>query len=531
MDADTQILQEVARDYPDYLRDESRRTGSAASISFPVTEEDVIAQLAYARQNGWTVTVQGARTGITGGAVPGGGHVLNLSRMKAVLGLRREAESGDFVLTVQPGVLLSEIQECVERKSFDTSRFSPSSRDALDTLTAGAYFFAPDPTETSASAGGMTACNASGAHSFAYGPMRRHVARVRAVLADGSVVDLKRGAQRANGRAFSLRADAGRVIAGTLPSYRMPAVKNAAGYYAEDNMDLVDLFVGSEGTLGIFTEIDLRLAPAPAVSWGVLAFLPGEPQAIRLVTRVQKARGQTGRAAAPVAVELFSAESLDLLRRQKASNPAFEELPALPPAWHTGIYVEFQGDSEDAVENAVVAMSEWMAACGGNEEATWLAADDRERQRLKTFRHAVPEAVNLLIDERRRTEPRLTKLGTDLAVPDAALQQVMSLYRRDLDAGGFEYVMFGHIGNNHVHVNIIPRNLEEYERGKALYRQWAHAVIGMGGTVSAEHGIGKLKTELLAEMYGAEGLEEMRAVKAQFDPDGILNPGNLFGNP
>ena len=171
---------------------------------------------------------------------------------------------------------------------------------------------------------------------------------------------------------------------------------------------------------------------------------------------------------------------------------------------------------------------EQMTACGGGADATWLATTDRELERLKYFRHAVPEAVNLLIDERRKTVPGLPKLGTDMAVPDAALERVWALYHEGLARHGLDYVIFGHVGNNHLHVNILPRTLAEYETGKSLYLEWAEAIVGMGGTVSAEHGIGKFKVALLQTLYGAEGVAQMRAVKRAFDPEGLLNRGNLF---
>jgi D-lactate dehydrogenase (cytochrome) len=148
---------------------------------------------------------------------------------------------------------------------------------------------------------------------------------------------------------------------------------------------------------------------------------------------------------------------------------------------------------------------------------------------MKEFRHALPEAINLLIDERRKTEPGLTKLGTDMAVPDDALDRIFELYVRDLAGSNLDYVMFGHIGNNHIHVNILPRTTEEYKRGRQLYQSWAAEVVALGGTVSAEHGIGKLKTELLRQMYGDGGVEEIRRVIKVFNPDGRLNRGNVVG--
>ena len=208
---------------------------------------------------------------------------------------------------------------------------------------------------------------------------------------------------------------------------------------------------------------------------------------------------------------------------------AFAELPATPAGSAAAVYTEFHAGDEEALTDTVSALAEIIAACRGNEDATWIADTARELDRMHTFRHAVPEAVNLLIDERRRANPGLTKLGTDMAVPDDQLEEVMILYRGGLQEAGLEYVMFGHIGDNHIHVNILPRDQAEYEQGRALYLGWAKEILRMGGTVSAEHGIGKLKVAMLREMYGEQGIAEMRAVKRVFDPEWRLNRGNLFG--
>jgi D-lactate dehydrogenase (cytochrome) len=169
-----------------------------------------------------------------------------------------------------------------------------------------------------------------------------------------------------------------------------------------------------------------------------------------------------------------------------------------------------------------------MVECGGNEDAAWLASSARELEKLKAFRHAVPEAVNLVIDNRRKENSELTKLGTDMAVPDNALERITEIYSADLQEHKLDYVMFGHIGDNHIHVNVLPRNMSEYAVGKELYLTWAREVIRLGGSVSAEHGIGKLKSVFLREMFGEQGIAEMQAVRRVFDPKSILNRGNLF---
>ena len=174
------------------------------------------------------------------------------------------------------------------------------------------------------------------------------------------------------------------------------------------------------------------------------------------------------------------------------------------------------------------ALLELLEASGSSADTAWSATSPVEIERLKAFRHALPEAINRLIGARALACPGLTKLGTDFAVPDEALAPLMEAYREIMTEAQLEYVIFGHIGNNHLHLNILPRNLAEYQRGKKIYQDLARRVLEWGGTVSAEHGIGKLKKPLLELMLGASGLEAMRLVKKVFDPETLLNPGNIF---
>ena len=143
------------------------------------------------------------------------------------------------------------------------------------------------------------------------------------------------------------------------------------------------------------------------------------------------------------------------------------------------------------------------------------------------FRHAVPETVNALVAARRAACPGLHKVGTDMAVPDAALVEMFAVYRKGLADVDVPAVVFGHLGNNHVHVNLLPRDLDELARAKSLYAYWARAAVRLGGAVAAEHGIGRLKKDFLAIQFPPETLAAFRRLRRLFDPQGMLNPGVL----
>jgi len=170
-----------------------------------------------------------------------------------------------------------------------------------------------------------------------------------------------------------------------------------------------------------------------------------------------------------------------------------------------------------------------LEECNSSLNNTWSAYEDREIARFKHFRHAVPEIVNNIIAERKKQFSEIHKLGTDMSVEDIHLKEMMEFYRVSLKEAGLEYVMWGHIGDNHVHVNILPRNMDDLKLGKELYKKFADKAVQFGGSVSAEHGIGKIKHEYLQIMYGEEGVLQMREIKFSLDPNCVFNCGNIFG--
>ena len=505
----------LSEEYRDFLHDESKTVGRAESISFPADEGELRRLLRHFSERGERVTVQGNRTGLTAASVPDGGHVMSLCRMDKVTGLR--IEGGDVFVQVQPGLSLGVLRRMIATRDFGAKDWDDNSLQALKLVrNMPPRYFPPDPTEVSASLGGMAACNASGAKTYRYGPTRAYVHGLRLVLTDGDVLALRRGEHFSHGRDFSLTTEGGRVIAGRLPLYTMPRCKNASGYFAADDMDLVDLFVGSDGTLGVLSQLELRLIEQPRVIWGVNCFFRSQGQMLDFV------EGVRALSPSPAAIEYFDGNALEILRRHGDGGYP------VPGGFACMIYVELHAGSEEDGLAQVRALGRVMDAAGADCGDTWAAKSPPDRERLLRLRHTVPESVNALIAERKREIPALAKVASDMAVPDDAFRRIFAMYYRDLEKNGFEYAVWGHIGNSHLHVNVLPRSEEEMRRGKAMFSDWGREVCALGGTVSAEHGAGKNKANLLPILYGEQGVREMAALKRSFDPQCILGAGNLF---
>jgi len=522
----------IAESYADYLSDESRYgPPSADLLVFAHDEEQVSRVLGQAAESGEPVTVSGARTGIVGGAVPMGGILLSLAEMNRVIGVRR---SGDRVsLVAEPGVSIAEIEELLERGSvaLEAERFAPGAAAEIDALAGEepGYFYPPDPTEDTAHLGATVATNASGARSFRYGATRRHVVALRVCLPTGEILSVERGRHRVRDGRFGIEFGDGSTRTVEVPDYPMPPTKSAAGYFVRPDMDVVDLFVGSEGTLGVITEIEVALTPRPEGILSALAFFGSDADAVAFV---RHARGDFDddpppEAVAPIALEFFDSMSLDFLRARKVAEGAASAIPELPEYARAGVLFE-QEYTEESLLDIYEGWEAILSGHGSSMERTWGGMEEADLEKLKALRHGIAEQVNNVIARAAADHPGIHKIGTDIAVPQPALEEMFAFYRDSLSGTGLAYVAFGHIGDSHVHLNIMPSDLDQLRRAEALALTFAERAVSLGGTVSAEHGIGKLKHAFLQVMFGEDGLRKMAALKKAFDPRGILNRGVML---
>lgn len=525
---ESKLIRKMTAEYGDYLFDESRTMGSADYIAFPADEAELAEVVRRCAEQQIPLTAQGALTGLAGGASPAGGLILNLQRMNRILGMRRDAD-GTYYVRVQPGLRLSQLRRALALKAFDVAGWDGESLEALKEIRPGQLFFPPDPTEPTASLGGMASCNACGARSVRFGCTRAHIHALRAVLADGRITSLERGKQKAEGRKIRLPLTDGGVLEAELPPFETPKIKDA-GFYIHRDMDLPDLFIGSQGTMGIISELELKLMPAPKHLWGVTAFFPDDESALAYV-RAVKGKPDPGVPPFPrtaASIEFFDRNALDMVQRQKAVTPAFRQLQELPENYCSAVYVELNDDDPEEMPEVLSSLAEVLKAVGGDPERTWVARDALELEQLLFFRHSVPETIDLIVEQNRKNEPCITILSTDMAVDDEHFDALFHIYQRDLRESGLQWIIFGHIGENHVHPNILARNREEYEQGHRIFEKWAEDVHRMDGSISAEHGAGKIKRRLALTMYGRERMKELYALKRTFDPSGILGPGNIF---
>ena len=486
----------------DFLSDASYLSGgNAARVAFPADVDEVAAILAEATRTKTPVTVSGAGTGTVAGRVPFGGIVLATDKLNRIKQIIRNDRGGRAA--AEAGVILRDLQQAVD---------------------AEGLLYPPDPTERGCFLGGNIATNASGARTFKYGPTRNYVERLNIVLATGDVIDLHRGERHAdaNGR-LTIPLPSGKVIEGKLPTYRMPAVrKHAAGYFVEPGMDLIDLFIGSEGTLGVIVEVEVKLLPKPEGLLSGVVFFNSEYLLLAFVREARErslknrggsvSEGNLGRLDAR-ALEYFDVESLRFLRQK------YETIP------HQAVgAIFFEQETTPANEDSL--MNEWLSLLEKHSalaDESWFATNESDQSKLREFRHALPVLMNEWFAAHNQR-----KVSTDMAVPDEAFAGMLRFYQDALRGGNLRYTIFGHLGDNHVHVNILPRNDDEAAKAWAIYRTFIRRAIEVGGTISAEHGIGKLKREYLVELYGEDHLREMAELKRAFDPAGILGRGNVF---
>ncbi|ASS74123.1 2-hydroxy-acid oxidase [Tumebacillus algifaecis] len=413
-------------------------------VVFPTTTEEVSLVMQHADQNGIPVVPFGIGSSVEGQVVPiRGGISMDFTQMNSVLEVRAE----DFLVRVQPGVTRLQLNQHLKEYGL---------------------FFPVDP-GADATLGGMAATNASGTTAVRYGTMRDNVLGLTVVTADGSVI-----------------------TTGGL------AAKSSAGY------NLTGLFVGSEGTLGTFTELTLRVYGIPEYTLAARAVFPDVRSAS------QAAMGMMMCGVTLDRVELVDEHTVKVVNKFKGTE--FTEAPTL--------FVEVSGNKA-AVDHSFLLAQEILTEEGCLELE--FDSDGAARTRMWTARHEAAFAFSA-------SQPGKKLMTTDVCVPLSALPDAIVEARIAIDENGLDGAILGHVGDGNYHAVLVvdPENPEDMRRASHVNQEIVRFALERGGTCTGEHGIGLGKAKFLPAEHGAGAVQMMQAIKRLLDPKDILNPGKIF---
>ena len=460
-----------------YLKDASNFfDGQASEVVIPETREELVT---YLKETEGPVTLAGAGTGLTASRIPLGGVVISLERFNKM------GSVADGTIRVGSAVTLKNLQ---------------------DHLKNSGWFYPPNPTERLASIGGTLSTNASGARSYKFGTTRQFVLEAVIVLSDGRTTSVHRGDTIDK----PLQLDDGSTIDFPSVNFKSLKCKNAAGYFVQPGMDWLDLFIGSDGTLCVFTECTLQLLKAPADFLSGILFMEQEEACWELLEKIKLTQSSK---ISPCSLEYFDSRSLQRLKH-KFGN--------IPEKAQSALFFEQDVASPQEYDLCLETWYEFLENENVLLEDSWFAQGPKDIEKFHDFRHQLP----LMINEENSRLGRV-KMGTDMAVDDEHFRKMMEFYRDALTRSGLDFVMFGHIGDNHLHINLLP-DTKQLSLARETYATLVSQILKWGGTISAEHGVGKLKKEYYHKMIGNQALQELREIKKLLDPQVRLGVGNLF---
>ncbi len=416
----------------------------------PNSTEQVSQIMGLAYREEIPVVPRGMASGLAAASVPiNGGIVLNLCRMNRIL----EIDELNFTVTAEAGVVTQDLADAVARKGL---------------------FYPPDPSSIKQSTlGGNAACNAGGPRCLKYGVTSDYVRGLTVVLADGRVI--KTGGK---------------------------AIKNVTGY------NLTQLFVGSEGTLGVITELILKLIPLPKVARTAKAVFPKLADASQCVNRILTA-GIT-----PATIELMDETTIATIEEAMHLN--------LPLDVEAILIIESDGMDEQRVNQEIEAIADICRATGARE--VQVARTEKERNDLWVARRAISPSL-------ARRAPN--KLGEDISVPRSAIPDAVAAIKEISRQVRIPIAIFGHAGDGNLHPNILfdRRDPVQVEKMKKAAAEIFRVALQLGGTLSGEHGVGSLKRPFVEQDVGPVFIDVMNQIKKALDPKNILNPGKVIPGP
>jgi D-lactate dehydrogenase (cytochrome) len=479
-----------------YKTDSSNLPGNASVLARPSNERECAIILRMCRSCRIPVTLSAGRSNLTGSATPTEGMIVSLSEMK-IPGIRVDPIMKTALSPV--GIIFEDMRKSVLEQS------------------EGKLFFPVDPTSRfDAMVGGAIACNASGFTPGEAGAMRSWVRSLRFLLMNGMGITAVRGQYISEDGMF-LFTHGSEEIAVPVPRYSRPSIKNASGPYSNPHgsVDLVDLIIGSEGIFALVTECTLALSDHPREYLDLFLSLPDESDALNLLFYLSG--GLPEEFSSLSAFEYFGP---NCRRYMDHEHRLFRTDHAV------GVYLQIPLRDEPLEQSAV----EWLeilqdAPCRIQEDAIMILLTDRDRTIFFEARHSLP-ARSLEVVTRRGTHT----IMTDTVVPPRRFAEFLEYTHALIRSEGLDYLVFGHLGDCHLHFMILPEK-DQMRRGVDVYDRIIEKSSALGGVYSGEHGTGKRKRGDFLKCYGAQAAEQVLATKRAFDPLLLLNRGNVIAYP
>ena len=462
---------QISDKYIDYNKDESKFVGNSSTISFPTSCGEVVEIFNYIKNRGEKITAQGSRTGLVGAGVGLVSHTMSFEKMNKILATT--SVGAEYIVKVQSGVTLGQLREHIK-----------TINENVD--------FLPNPTEETATFGGLFSHNAKGMNSLKYGGVANHINSVKILFSNGDVK--------------TISCDEKCSIASSLA----------------EQTTMIELLAGSEGQLGLVLELDVILRKTPSNRWGVMFFFNRVEKVVEFKNYVNNLLEDNNNVDLSV-FEYYDKKTLDIVGEWKKTSSKLKSIPDYRSEFQSAIYLEIESELEEEIEVALMEILDKFEADGGAESDTWAGVLPSELEKFQHFRHAVQEGGNSAIQNAKNIDSSIFKLSMDFKLQDSMLEDIVNRNVEILKKSSVEYFVFGHIGENHLQLNLLPNNVDEFQYAKNILADMCEYNIKNGGTNFVENGVGKTRINCLNNVVNKEFIDNIKKVKEFFDKESIFN--------
>ncbi|MGL4382902.1 MAG: FAD-binding oxidoreductase [Bacilli bacterium] len=480
------IIKEYQESYQKYLKDESSLVGTSPGIALVKTTDEIVSVV----KMGIPLKIQGNQTGLVGGATPIDQTILNLSQFNKIINFEQDKE--EYLIEVQAGTSLLEINNALTNKSF------PFENEAtINYLKDNEYFLPINPTELSATIGGIIASDAKGSYHDFYGGISNYINELTFCFASGSITSIKRNEYCFKNNSLSIN------------DYTI-------NLEIEDDYDLIDLIIGSEGIFGLIISAKLRVIKKPSIIWG-LGFFFEDDNVFTFIDYINNLNMESIKA-----FEYLDHNSIKLHQAFKEENTSLQDSPHIDEIYTSLVYLELHASNDELMERDALILLEQAISLTNREDNTWALSTEQEITMFNRIRHSIPEAINHKVALAQSNHYQIHKLSSDIYHYNASFQTVIKDITRLINPD-LEYYLFGHVKGCHFHLNLVAHNQKEFHQAQELMK--IIYITYQKENLFFEHGIGQLKKVFYQE-YAPYLYQRDVQLKKQLDPLGIFNVGN-----